>query len=237
MSSSPFKLALGISLAIATGSILTTLDSPIFNEITSGRFLIRPFIETQARNTAAIASIDDRVGALTKDLDFISSRVSASVRRNEDQTFDRLAHLDAEIAALKERMAVMQTARLSPRTEPAPAPAPSNEQVSGLRSSLNELSSSHQGAVSAITRRLDRLEVMIGMSTDTASSAADPEERQRVRRESLVKAKKVKPAVEQTSAAPVAGQTGVRPERGHIFNMKPISQQPTPLRVSSRLPS
>ena len=165
--------------------------------------------------------------------------MSASVRRNEDQTFDRLAHLDAEIAALKERMAVMQTARLTPRTEPAPAPAPSpsNEQVSGLRSSLNELSSSHQGAVSAITRRLDRLEVMIGMSTDTASSAADPEERQRVRRESLVKAKKVKPAVEQTSAAPVAGQTGVRPERGHIFNMKPISQQPTPLRVSSRLPS
>ena len=81
-----------------------------------------------------------------------------------------------------------------------------------LRSSLYELAAAHNGAVSAITRRLDRIEATVGISTDVMSSARS------VRRNALRKAEPP-----QNLAAPL---------RGHIFNLKPISQQAAPLRLS-----
>ena len=210
-SRSPLATALVISFAIAAGTVVSTLDAAIFDEITSGRWLTRPFSERQERNTAAIASLEQNVGAVGRDIDFVAARVAESVRRTEDLNRDRFAQIEARLASLKERFG----------THAARAPAPAAEvsgDVMGLRTSLNDLTAAHTGAVAAITRRLDRIEVMVGISTDMVSSRAAPRR---------AKSTPAEPAPPEQSVA--------RPERGHLFNVKPVSQQGAPLRLS-RLP-
>ena len=104
--------------------------------------------------------------------------------------------------------------------------------VTGLRSSLNDLSLAHSGAVAAINRRLDRIEVKVGLTTDMTSSVSDPAAVGAPRR-AAKQAKKQprRPPIREADAA----QSVARPERGHMFNLKPISQQGAPLRMS-RLP-
>jgi carboxylesterase type B len=166
-----------------------------------------------------------------------------SIRRNEDQASDRFVALDAEIAALKEKLATVQALYAQPRrtadallgTVEKTAVDPND--VVGLRSSLHDLAASQHGAVAAITKRLDRIEVMVGMSTDVTSSLANPLERQQTRRKAVAEKPVKKPAVVQPTALPeaTAERTVAQPERGHMFNFKPISQQGAPLRIS-RLP-
>jgi hypothetical protein len=111
--------------------------------------------------------------------------------------------------------------------------------VTGLRTSLHDLSAAHTGAVAAITRRLDRIEVMVGLATDMTSSVADPAAQKARRAVAVTKqAKKPTPPVVETdspipASAPAASVA--RPERGHLFNVKPLSHQGAPLRIS-RLP-
>ena len=111
-SESPILAAVGISLAIAAGSIISTLDMATVEDVTTGKILTRPLSEAQQRNTLVIATLENTVGAITRDIDFVASRVSATVRRSEDQASDRFAQLDAEIAALKDKIAGIQHARL-----------------------------------------------------------------------------------------------------------------------------
>jgi hypothetical protein len=213
---SPLRTALVISFAIAAGAVFATLDAPIFDEITSGKWLTRSFSDAQERNTAAIASLEQNVGAVGRDVDFVAARVAESVRRSEDLNRDRFAQVEARIAALKERFGA-QAAGIA-------LAADLSGDVMGLRTSLSDLSAAHSGAVAAITKRLDRIEVMVGLSTDMVSSVADPAARQAARKAAR---KPVEPAPAEQSVA--------RPERGHLFNLKPVSQQGTPLRLS-RLP-
>lgn len=175
---SPLATALVISFAIAGGAIVCTLDASIFDEFTSGRWLTRPFAQTQERNTAAIATLDQNVGAIGVDIDFVAARVAEAARRSEDLDRDRFAQLEARLTALKERFA-------------ARTPDLSGE-VFGLRTSLNDLAATHTGTVAAITRRLDRIEVTVGISTDMVSPVADPTARRAARR-----------AVRTPAAAPV----------------------------------
>lgn len=226
-SKSPLAAAICISLAIATGTLLSTLDAAIFDDITSGKWLTRAFSEAQERQTASIAKLEHSVGAVTTDLDFVTARVSAAVRRNEDAAHDRFAEIDARIAALKERIAGVQAASVMSR---ASNPVDASGEVDGLRSSLHELAAAHNGAVSAITRRLDRIEVMVGISTDVMSAVSDPAARQAARRSAAAQAAKKQSAPLAESEANAA-----RPERGHLFNIKPVSRQGPPLRLS-RLP-
>jgi hypothetical protein len=214
---SPLGTALLISFAIAAGAIVSTLDAAIFEEVTSGRWLTRPFAQAQERNTAAIASLEQNVGAIGKDIDFVAARVAENARRSEDLTRDRFARMEARLAALKESVG----------TQAGHVPvalADLSGDVTGLRASLNDLAATHAGAVAAMTRRLNRIEVMVGISTDMVSSVADPAARQAARRAAR------KPA----EPAP-AEQSTVRQERGHLFDLKPVSQQGGPLRLS-RLP-
>ncbi|MEA2877644.1 MAG: hypothetical protein QOF14_2840 [Hyphomicrobiales bacterium] len=212
---SPLGTALFISFAIAAGAVVSTLDAAIFDEITSGRWLTRPFAQTQERNTAAIASLEQNVGAIGKDIDFVAARVAETARRSEDLNRDRFAQIEARLAALKERVGTH--ARV-----PAPAADLSGD-VMGLRTSLSDLAATHTGAVAAMTRRLDRIEVMVGISTDMVSSVADPAGRQAARK------------ALRKPAEPAAEQSAARPERGHLFDLKPVSQQGGLLRLS-RLP-
>lgn len=212
-SGSPLATALIISFAIAAGAIVSTLDAAIFDEITSGRWLTRPFAQTQERNTAAIATLEQNVGAIGKDIDFVAARVAETARRSEDLNRDRFAQIEARLAALKERFGAHAA-----RT-PAPAADLSGD-VIGLRTSLNDLAAAHTGAVAAMTRRLDRIEVTVGISTDMVSSVADPAARKATRRAAR------KPAAVSVLAGPApAEQSAARPERGHLFNVKPVSQQ------------
>ena len=235
---SPILAAIGISLTIAIGSMIGTLDLAQVEDVTSGRFLTRPLAEAQQRNTLAIVTIENTLGAISKDLDFVSKRVSAAMHRNEDHVSDRFAHLDAEIAALKDKIAGIQHAHVAPSAT-EPQPQPSNEIV-GLRSSLNDLATAHSSALSAMAKRLERIEVTVGLTTDVMSSVADPAARKAARSaETAKQAKKaapVHPAVSTPAPTnPVTSQNVARPERGHLFNVKPLSQQGAPLRLS-RLP-
>jgi hypothetical protein len=215
-------MALFISFAIAAGTVVSTLDASIFDDITSGKWLTRSFSEGQERNMAAIASLEQSVSAIGRDIDFFATRLGDSIRRSEDLNHDRFAQIEARIAALKERIGALAV-------RPAPASETSSD-VMGLRTSLNELAAAHTGAVAAITRRLDRIEVMVGISTDMASSVADPAARQAAR-----KATRKPSAVSVPIDTAPAEQRAARPERGHLFDVKPVSQQGVPLRLS-RLP-
>jgi hypothetical protein len=220
---SPILGAIGISLAVALGAVLGTLDLATIEDAVTGRWFTRAYTETQQGHTVAIAALENSIAIMTREIDFVASRVDASIRRNEDKTFARFVHLDAEITALKDKIAGIQSARFAP-----PLDAPGKADVTGLRSSLHDLASAHNSAVAAITRRLDRIEVSIGISTDMTSSVTDPV-RQAARRNAAAKsARKTNAPIEQGSADPGIA----RPERGHIFSVKPISQQGAPLRLS-----
>jgi hypothetical protein len=207
---SPLGAAVLISLAIAGASVLSALDTPMFDEITSGRWLTRSFSEAQERHAAAIAKLERNVGAVTTDIDFVTARMDDAIKRNEDLARDRFAEIDARITALNERIAQASLMARAPEGGDA-------ADVTGLRTSLHELTASHKGAVAAITRRLDRIEVMVGMSTDVISSNEG-----RGRRRML-----------KNLAAHSEPQISASPEQaGHIFNVKPVSQQAPPLRLS-----
>jgi hypothetical protein len=242
-SKSPLTLAIYICLAIALGAVGTTIDPSAFDDIISGKWLTASLEAAQQRNSAAVAALETKVDAIVKDVDFVASRVNVSIRRNEDQASDRFVALDAEIAALKDKIASVQALYAQPRRTAdallgtVEKSAIDANDVVGLRSSLHDLAASQHGAVAAITKRLDRIEIMVGMATDTTSSVADPVQRQHARRKALAARQSKKPAV--TSPAPqaetTADRTVARPDRGHLFNVKPISQQGAPLRMS-RLP-
>jgi hypothetical protein len=234
---SPILAAIGISLAIAVGSGISSLDMEQVEEVATGRFLTRPLAAAQERNASAIATLEHTLGAVSKDIDFVSARVSATIRRNEDQAYDRFAHLDAEIAALKDKIAGIQHASLVHASlAPARLPEVPQQDVTGLRSSLHDLTAAHTGAVTAINKRLERIEVMVGLTTDMTSSVSDPAAKVR-RAETAAKQAKKQPPAETAVPIPVAAPTAnvARPQRGHLFNVKPLSQQGAPLRMS-RLP-
>jgi hypothetical protein len=215
-SKSPILAAIGISWAIAAGSIVATLDWATVEDVVTGKVLTRPLAEAQQRSTLAIAALQSNVGAMSRDIDFVASRVNAAIHRGEEATSDRFAHLDAEIAALKDKIAGIQHARL-----PAREPSEAGRDVTGLRSSLHDLSLAHSSAVAAITKRLDRIELKVGLTTDVPVSDASAQKN----------AKQAK----KKAAPPEPDANVARPERGHIFDLKPISRQGTPLRLS-RLP-
>jgi hypothetical protein len=239
-SKSPLALAIYICLAIAVGAVASTLDPSAFDDVISGKWLTASLEAAQQRNTAAVTALETKVEAIVKDVDFVASRVNVSIRRNEDQALDRFLALDAEIATLKEKIASVQALYAQPRrtadallgtVEKSSADA---NDIVGLRSSLHDLAASQHGAVAAITKRLDRIEIMVGMATDMTSSVANPLERRHARRKAIAEKRSKKPAVTPPvpEAETTADRTVARPDRGHLFNVKPISQQGAPLRMS-----
>lgn len=192
---SPILLAIGISCAIALGSAAARLDYAQIEDVATGQFLTRPLTEGPLRNAAAISRLEGTVGAISKDIDFVTERVSTSIRRNESQTGERLASLEGEIAALKDQLAGIQHARIAAPAAPTPvvaapirtpepllsAATPSDMfDMGSLRSSLSDLSSAHNNAIAAITRRLDKIETQMGASTDTAPVANSAPPRRKV---------------------------------------------------------
>ena len=224
---SPILAAIGISLAIGLGAVLGTTDIASLQDALSGQWLTRPYTETQQSHTIAIAALEQSIGGVSRDIDFVASRADAAVRRNEDRTAGRFAQIDAEIAALKEKLLGVQLTQLiASRTDPLGVPAVSD--TSGLRSSLTELTAAHHSSVAAITRRLDRIEVKVGLSTDVTAPVASSV-RKSVRRAVRIRRPTVLPPTDTTMSSPL------RLDQGHLFNVKPVSQQRRPLRLT-RLP-
>lgn len=224
---SPLLAAAGISLVIALGAVLGTTDIATLQDALSGRWLTRPYIETQQGHTVAIAALEQSIGGVTRDIDFVASRADAADRRNEDRTAGRFAQIDAEIAALKEKLLGVQLTQLiASRTDTLGVPAAND--ATGLRSSLSELTAAHHNSVAAITRRLDRIEVKVGLSTDVTAPVASIA-RKTIRRAGRMRRPTVLPPTDTTWSSPL------RLEQGHLFNVKPVSQQRRPLRLT-RLP-
>ena len=203
---SPLATAILISLGIAAVVVLSTLDAPIFDEITSGRWLTRSLSEAQARNTGAIAKLERDVRSAASDTDFIAARLAAAVDRNEAATLARIAELDSRIAAMKEQI-------VAQASQPLPAQPAATGEVVGLRKSLHELANAHTASVAEINKRLNRIERMVGISTDMVSSADHP-------RRKLLK-----------NAAPAVG-TATPQQIGHIFDMSLGIEQTASLRLS-----
>lgn len=217
---SPIFAALGICLVIGLGAVLGTTDTATLADAVTGKWLTQPFTDRQQSHTVAIAALEQGLGNISRDLDFVAARVSASIERNTDRTSDRLAALDSEIANLKSKIAALQSAR------PGMPAAGEAGEILGLRTSLHDLASAHTTAVAALTKRLDRLEVKMGLSSDVTPSVSRPAHRNRRTARSR-KPAFARPAFE-TDAAPAT-----RPERGHLFNVKPLSRQDAPLRLSN----
>jgi len=211
---SPLTVAILISLAIAAGSMLSTLDAAAFDEITSGRWLTRSFSEAQERHAAAIAKVERNVGAVTTDIDFVATRMGDAIKRNEELAGDRFAEIDARIMALNARVAVMQATAVGRVPEAADAGDMSLHDMS-LRSSLHELATAQNGALSAIKKRLARLEAMAGISTDMVSSRHHRRARA---------ARRIAPRLEPQNVA--------APEPGYIFDVKTPSRSAPPIRLS-----
>ena len=147
--------------------------------------------------------------------DFISTRLADAIDRNEATTRDRLAELDARITAMKEQIAAQAS------QTPAPQTADAGDLI-GLRKSVHELAAAHTGSVAEINKRLNRIERMVGISTDVISSA---DSMRRRARQTLLRHP-------TPPAAPV--QATARPEpAGHIFDLRPVSLQSASLRLST----
>ena len=218
---SPILAAVGISLAVGLGAVLGTTDFATIEDAITGRWLTRPYVEVQQGHTVAIAALEQNIGGVSRDVDFVAARAGAAVRRNEDQAAARFTQIDAEIAALKDKLAGVQLTQLISRPDtPAPASDP------GLRSSLTELTAAHHNSVAAITRRLDRIEVKVGLSTDVAAPVASASARKTIRRAVKMRRPPALPSSDPVVSSPL--------DRGHLFNVRPVSQR-GPLRLS-RLP-
>jgi len=220
---SPIFAAVGLSLAISLGAVLGTTDIGTLEDAISGRWLTRPYTETLQGHTVAIAVLESSIGGVTRDIDFVASRASASIRRNEDQSAERFKQIDAEIAALKDKLTGVQLTQLI--TSHADTPISSENHAAGLRSSLTELTAAHHNSVAAITRRLDRIEVKVGLSTDVTAPVASSV-RKTVRRAVRMRRPTVLPPSDLTDSSPL------RLYQGHLFNVKPVSQQRRPLRLT-----
>jgi hypothetical protein len=200
---SPLAAAVVLSLAVAAGAMLTSLGTSHLGVIIGERSPA-----PQERTSATVARLESNVGALTRDIDFVTSRIRASIKRGDDVALDRLNQIDATIAALNQRVAGLQADRLMS--------APVAARPDNLRSSLNDIAA-HTGAIAAITKRLDRIEVKVGMATDIL-----PVEHARHA------ARRRAPTAPKAAESPdLLAQTGV------LFGLRPAAKPAKTLRVST----
>src|SRR6476646_3980285 len=108
---SPIFAAVGISLVVGLGAVLASTDRATLEDVATGKWLTRPFTEMQQAHTVALAALEQNLGSVSREIDFVSTRVSASIQRSEDRSIDRFAQLDSEIAALKNKVAVLSGTR------------------------------------------------------------------------------------------------------------------------------
>src|ERR1043165_7870125 len=100
---SPLLAAIGLSLAIGFGAVLGTTDLATIEDAITGQWLTRAYTETQQSHTGAIAALEQSLGGVTREIDFVTARAAASARRSEDAAAARFVQIDAEIAALKDK--------------------------------------------------------------------------------------------------------------------------------------
>ena len=217
---SPLLAAVGISLAIGVGAVLGTTDMATIEDTITGRWLTRPYTEAQQGHTVAIAALEQSIGGVSRDIDFVAARAGTAARRSDERTAERFAQLDAEIAALKDKLLGVQLTQLISSRPDRPGTPAVNEH--GLRSSLTELTAAHHNSVAAITKRLDRIEVKVGLSTDVAAPVASSV-RKTIRRAVRVRRPPALPPTDPIVSSPL--------DRGHLFNVRPVSQR-GPLRLS-----
>jgi hypothetical protein len=167
---SPFAGAVLISCSVAAGALLATVSGGA---------------DMPVEKVERIAKLEARIDAMNRDIDFVAARMGDSINRNENSAVNRFTQIDTTFARLTARL---DGAR-SDRMVSAPAAGKANDSV--LRPSMNELAAA-QSAISEITKRLDRIEVRVGMSTDTEPQRV----RHVARRKAVIARKAVEPSID-----------------------------------------
>ncbi len=157
----PLRLALVAALAIGAWTLLSPLGAGILDRNSKPAAAALP-------DQARIASLEQSVGTISRDIDVVSERVRVSMQQAEQANLEHRKQVSAEIAALKERFDAQ-----AGRAGAAQARGASTE-IKEMRASLTDLTAAHGGAVAAITQRLDRIEATVGRPTNVARVSAEP---------------------------------------------------------------
>lgn len=237
---SPLRIALAISVTIAVGTMLGTLDSPVFEDLFSGAWISRTFVETQQRQATAIASLEKTVGAIGTDVDATNARADGAVRKHQEEAAHRFTELSAEMEALKIKLASMEAAQdqsrrvqatLSERVDDLTTNLLDTKgRLAGLRSSLHDLNSGQRGSIVALTKRIERLESASGdVTASIGKPAARKTSRAVVPSRTPARADNPLPLSAEVKETPVPTR---RPESGHIFDTKSFGlQDPGPAKT------
>src|SRR5205085_4472305 len=82
---SPIFAALGICLVIGLGAVLGSTDAATLADAFTGKWLTQPFTDRQQNHTVAIAALEQGLGNISRDLDFVATRVSTAIERSADR--------------------------------------------------------------------------------------------------------------------------------------------------------
>jgi hypothetical protein len=169
-------------------------------------------IETdQQRQAAAIADLKRVVHAVSADVGAIGTRLTHTDHQGIAVN-DRLALVDAEIAAVVAEVRSLRAARNEPAATPWRAPLDqldaalidTRSELGDLRTSLVEHDQNYRKDIGAITGRLDRLEHM--MTRDLTASIRPVVRKKSMRR----KARAIRPA-QPHGESPVVSHAAVAP--------------------------
>jgi len=133
---------------------------------------------------ADIMALKSGIDNLAAETGYLDLRVEAVARRTEAATNEGFAKLNADIHALKSEIADMRALQgelllskspLAGRLDGFEAGLTvAEKEITGLRSSLDGFATTNRGAFAAITKRLDKIESVIGGSDMTGSLPRQP---------------------------------------------------------------
>jgi hypothetical protein len=171
-----FLFAMGLALATTGGAILSAIGAGDLQHIASTIWLSRDsdIAIEQRRQSATVAILGENLHSLIGEVEALKSRgLSAS-----SAVEDRLARLDSELKQLTTDtgdMWIPKTASTLGQpwhdevTELRTNLALAGVEIGALRSSLDASQQAQHGQIGDITRRVDRLEQLVGASDVTAS--------------------------------------------------------------------
>ena len=213
----PYLVAAIVALALTFGGVIGLAGSATLQETLRAIGLVgETALETaQRKQAAAISDLDTAVNALNAAVaglsahaDFAGNREEAQMRRME-RVYDELGALKSSIVELR---SAQETAAEEPWRKPVAqltaALAKARNDITGLRTSLDELGHAKPAGLAAVGERIDRLErVMVQNSLLGAIRGSIPDTAARRR-----------PATSPPENPP-AGTTD-----GHIINLTPAAQ-------------
>ena len=212
-----FLIAMGFALAISSGALLATIATEGVEGLTNATGAGRAALaRQQLQQGHTIAALEKAISGLTTDLDYLGDRVETVAKRAGTERGDRLARLDAEVAALEGELAAVQGRAADPATLDG-YPVATRTDVLDLRASIDALAATRRRDLATINRRLDRLETMV--RSDVTSSVPHPSIRRRPEGKVTPPAAKEQVPDFVREADTYVATRPTAPDQGHIFDL------------------